>query len=166
MGDIYECKTTKHVITPHYPGVYYYKTQKPIKPKLFQSIIGTLSCVSDVCRPDLSFAVNRLAVFGSEPGIEHVRYAKKIVKFTYQTKEYGLRFMKNKKKIDLTLYTDASWKTSIDGYLLLANGTPISWKSKRQKTISKSSTEAETIGLGGQSRDTEITKWSDVVRKE
>eukprot|EP00924_Labyrinthula_sp_SR-Ha-C_P014697 snap_masked-scaffold_85-processed-gene-0.28-mRNA-1 protein AED:0.17 eAED:0.22 QI:0/-1/0/1/-1/1/1/0/124 len=111
MGDIYECKTTKHVITPHYPGVYYYKTQKPIKPKLFQSIIGTLSCVSDVCRPDLSFAVNRLAVFGSEPGIEHVRYAKKIVKFTYQTKEYGLRFMKNKKKIDLTLYTDASWKT-------------------------------------------------------
>ncbi|GJU46879.1 uncharacterized mitochondrial protein-like protein [Tanacetum coccineum] len=49
----------------------------------------------------------------------------------------------------LTAYCDSDWlgcpytRRSRTGYMLLLSGTPISWKTKKQSLVSRSSTEAE-----------------------
>ncbi|GKE77885.1 secreted RxLR effector protein 161-like protein [Tanacetum coccineum] len=51
--------------------------------------------------------------------------------------------------INLTAYSDSDWlgflitRRSRTGYLLLLGGAPISWKSKKQSVVSRSSAEAE-----------------------
>lgn len=60
-------------------------------------------------------------------------------------------------EIGITVYCDADWKgDTIDrksrtGYLIYVRGTLISWSSRKQNTLARSSTEAEyrAIDVGG-----------------
>ncbi|XP_049342680.1 uncharacterized mitochondrial protein AtMg00810-like [Solanum verrucosum] len=58
-------------------------------------------------------------------------------------------FISNKPDLTITAYCDLDWaacpdsRKSVSGYLVLMGDSPISWKSKKQATISLSSAEAE-----------------------
>ncbi|WOG86546.1 hypothetical protein DCAR_0205758 [Daucus carota subsp. sativus] len=57
--------------------------------------------------------------------------------------------LKASDKLKLQAFSDADWASCVDtrrsvtGYILLFGNSPITWKSKKQSTVSKSSAEAE-----------------------
>jgi hypothetical protein len=71
------------------------------------------------------------------------------------TRDIGLKLSKNPVAQDsLVGYADADWASCPDsrrlvsGNLILLNGNVLSWKSKKQPTLSLSSTEAEYKSIG------------------
>jgi hypothetical protein len=80
----------------------------------------------------------------------------RLLKFVFDTQNYGLKIkpvIDNNDKWYIKLYTDSDWagdkenRRSVTGYIMFLCSVPIVWKSKLQKTVSLSSTEAEYYAL-------------------
>ena len=119
---------------------------------LYQSIIGSLLYIMLGTRPDICYAVTKLAQFASNPSQEHLDKAKYICRYLAGTRNYALIY-DGKSGKGLQGYTDSDWaadhikRRSITGYFFkLANGI-FSWTSHAQKTVALSSTEAEYMAL-------------------
>ncbi|GAA0184670.1 transmembrane signal receptor [Lithospermum erythrorhizon] len=71
-----------------------------------------------------------------------------LLAYRHRTIGQGI-LLKGDQALQLQAYSDSNWaacpttRRSITGYLLTLGGSPISWKSKKQSTISRSSVEAE-----------------------
>jgi hypothetical protein len=81
---------------------------------------------------------------------------KRLMNFVMQTKHYGLLvkpIVNEKDQWDLMVYSDSDWagdkecRRSVTGFIIYFLGAPIFWKSRLQKTVSLSSTEAEYYAL-------------------
>lgn len=61
--------------------------------------------------------------------------------------------LKGQDHLSIQAYSNSDWgacldtRRSVTGYLLLLGNSPISWKSKKQSTVSRSSSEAEYRAL-------------------
>jgi len=77
---------------------------------------------------------------------------KRILRYLRGTATYGLHITRSS-SFDLHGFTNADWTGSSDdrkytgGYLVFFGQTPISWKSSKQHTVARSSTEAEYKAL-------------------
>ncbi|XP_022014725.1 uncharacterized mitochondrial protein AtMg00810-like [Helianthus annuus] len=113
----------------------------------YQRLIGKLLYLQ-ATRPDIAFVVNVLSQFVSDPRQNHMEAATKVLRYLKTTPGQGILIPKEG-GTSLTAYCDADWlgcpitRRSRTGYLLLLGGAPISWKSKKQSVVSRSSTEAE-----------------------
>ncbi|CAL1402205.1 unnamed protein product [Linum trigynum] len=101
-----------------------------------------------VTRPDISYAVNILSQFVNRPSPEHVAAAMRVLHYLEKSPGQGLFFPAGG-HLDLTAYCDADWagcqatRRSTTGYYVQLGGAPISWRTKKQKVVSRSSAEAE-----------------------
>ena len=117
----------------------------------FRQIIGSLLFLARVTRPDIMFAVNRLAQFSSGFNEEHFYHAKQILRYLKGTQEFGLRYERG--QMQLEGYTDADFasdrldRKSTSGFAFFLGDSLISWTSEKQSIVSLSSTEAEYIAL-------------------
>ena len=106
-------------------------------PSVFQEIIGSLQYLT-ITRPDITFAVNSIAQFMSQPRIPHLITAKCILRYIKGLLDHGLFFSPQPHPTYLIAYVDANWagcsnsRHSTSSYL----GTNlVSWCSKKLPTI-------------------------------
>lgn len=140
------------------------RTENFIPPKDFpyQKLIGSLMYLAVCSRPDISFAVAYLSQFNSCYTGEHWSVAKRLLRYLKGTAHYKLNFEKTGK--DLTGYVDAdhagdiSDRKSFSGYIFILGGAPISWESKKQRTVALSSAEAEYVAMSEACRESTFLK--------
>uniref|UniRef100_A0A803PRD0 Uncharacterized protein n=1 Tax=Cannabis sativa TaxID=3483 RepID=A0A803PRD0_CANSA len=114
--------------------------------QLYRSIIGALQYLT-ITRPELSFSVNKVRQFMQKSLSTHWSAVKRILRYVGGTTDHGLHLQKPG-TLDLMAYCDADWASDPDDRrsttrFAIFLGSRIAWKSKRQQTISRSSTEAE-----------------------
>uniref|UniRef100_A0A3Q7GJL0 Reverse transcriptase Ty1/copia-type domain-containing protein n=1 Tax=Solanum lycopersicum TaxID=4081 RepID=A0A3Q7GJL0_SOLLC len=105
-----------------------------------------------VGRPNISYAVQSLSQFMQASKVSHMNAAIRVVKYVKQSQGFGI-LLTTQSTESLQAYCDDDWgscansRRSITGYLIKYGDSPISWKSKKQSTISGSSAEAEYTSL-------------------
>ena len=125
--------------------------------KPYRELIGSLMYLMISTRPDIACALIELSRFMSNWGTTHYNAALDLLIYVQATSHLGITYHRG--PATLVGFTDANWAGNIDnarsttGYIFyLANG-PISWKSKQQKTVALSSTEAEYMSLTAASQE-------------
>ena len=109
--------------------------------------------MSTATRPDVAAAVGVLSQYMSRPSKEHWIGVKRVLRYLKGTLMYGLKFYALEEEPQLFGYSDADWagdvdtRTSTPGYVFQIGCSIISWSSKKQATVAKSSTEAEYVAL-------------------
>ncbi|XP_024164269.1 uncharacterized mitochondrial protein AtMg00810 [Rosa chinensis] len=128
-------------------------------PTVFREMVGSLQYLT-ITRPDIAFAVNSVSQFMSHPRAPHLIAAKRILRYFKGTLGHGLSFSPQCHPVHLSAYSDADWagcpdsRRSTSGYLIYLGNTLISWCSKKQPTIARSSAESEYRSLAHASAET------------
>ncbi|BAT74885.1 hypothetical protein VIGAN_10114400, partial [Vigna angularis var. angularis] len=141
------------VSTPIQPGTKFSKTEgKPYSDvQAYRRLLGRLLYLTNT-RPDLCFAVSTLSQFLSNPLEDHYAAAIRILRYIKNNPGQGLFFPSNTEHA-LKAFSDSDWaacpdtRRSVTGFNVFYGASLISWKSKKQGTISRSSTEAEYRAL-------------------
>ena len=116
----------------------------------YASVVGSLMYLQTCTRPDISFAVGMLGRYQSNPGIDHWKAAKKVLRYLQGTKDYMLTY-KRSNELEVIGYSDSDFAGCLDsrkstfGYLFLLAEAAVSWKSAKQTIIASSTMEAEFV---------------------
>ncbi|XP_021317661.1 uncharacterized protein LOC110435888 [Sorghum bicolor] len=116
-------------------------------PTQYRSLAGALQYLT-LTRPDLAYAVQQVCLFMHDPREPHLAFLKRILRYVKGTQYAGLSISAG--PIDsVTAYSDADWagcpdsRRSTSRYCVYLGDNLVSWSSKRQTTVSRSSAEAE-----------------------
>ncbi|RVW81638.1 Copia protein [Vitis vinifera] len=77
----------------------------------------------------------------------------RILRYLKNALRKGILFAKNVDHQSIEVYTDADWVSAVDdrrstsGYFTFVGGNLVTWKSKKQNVIARSSAEAEFKGM-------------------
>jgi hypothetical protein len=125
----------------------------------YASLLGELQFLANTSRPDITFTVNRLAVYTANPSLQHTSMLKRILHYLVGTKTYGIMYGGICRHPNTFHgYADTAWanqdeQKSTSGYVFLAGSSVITWKLKKQTITTQSSMEAECITLSEASHE-------------
>ncbi|XP_016192853.1 uncharacterized protein LOC107633767 [Arachis ipaensis] len=117
----------------------------------YRRLIGRLVYLTTT-RPDISFTVGKLSHCLDCPTTAHYNAALRILKYLKNAPVAGLSFSASSDLLPSD-YSDADWaacpdsRRSVSGYCFYIGTSLISWKSKKQTTVARSSSEAEYRAL-------------------
>ena len=119
-------------------------------PTQYRSLLGALQYAT-FTRPDITYVVNQVYQYMHKPTATHLATAKRILRYLQGTLHLGICFQSSSPS--LTAFTDSNWsgdpydRRSTTGITIFFGNNPITWVSKKQHTVSRSSTEAEYQAL-------------------
>ena len=151
-----------------------------------------MAYISVFTRPDISFTHSILSRYLTSPGEQHLRAAIHAWRFLIRTRNLAMKTSAltpdntgysvpgptpnttpNTKNPELEPIffgaSDASFaddpltRASSDGYLFKLFGMPIDWKATKQRSVTKSTTEAELYALSRAA--SEVIWWNDLFRQ-
>ena len=128
---------------------------KPMKDKtLYRELVGSLIYLMYCTRPDITFVVNILSQFMSDPMDIHMNIARGVLKYLKYTIHFDLKYVNTQNELRLIGYTDSDFASSADrrsisGYCfqLDPNSALIAWKTKKQSLVADSTCECEYVAL-------------------
>ena len=153
LADKYKIKNSRLYSTPMETNLKLDKAETCESNIKYRNLIGALLYISSSTRPDISYSVNYLSRYQNSYSETHWKYALRILKYLYLTKDLNLLYKRNEKCDIISCYVDADWagdnfdRKSTSGYIIKMYGNVIDWKSRKQKCIAKASTYAEYIAL-------------------
>jgi hypothetical protein len=112
----------------------------------YQRLVDKLIYLT-VTRPDISFVVNQVSKFMQAPRKPHLDAIDRILRYLKGSPGKGI-WMKNNMSNVVCGYSDADWAGSFDrksttDYCTFVSGNVVTWKSKKQNVVARSSAEAE-----------------------
>jgi len=123
----------------------------PTNKKRYQRLVGKLIYLTHT-RPDIGFAVSMASRYMNNPNELHMKVVNRILQYLKGTPGKGLYLAKNSNR-NLEVYTDADWAGSIidrkstTGYCSYVWGNLVTWRSKKQQVVARSSAEAKFRAL-------------------
>lgn len=124
---------------------------EPVDIHNYCSIVGKLIFLTTT-KPDIAYAVSSVSRYMSNPQAAHLNVVKHILCYLQKTSDYGL-FNQCSQNNKVEGFIDSDWascpetRRSTGGYLFTLSGAAITWQSKRQLTVARSSMESEYVAL-------------------
>uniref|UniRef100_A0A2N9FCT2 Reverse transcriptase Ty1/copia-type domain-containing protein n=1 Tax=Fagus sylvatica TaxID=28930 RepID=A0A2N9FCT2_FAGSY len=118
----------------------------------YASAVGSLMYAQVCTRPDIAFTVGILGRYQSDPGLDHWRAAKKVMRYLQGTKDYMLIYRRTD-NLEVIGYSDSDFAGCIDsrkstsGYIFLMASGAVSWRSTKQTLTATSIMEAKPLRI-------------------
>lgn len=101
-----------------------------------------------ITRPNITYVVHLLSQFMHKPTTSHMQAAKRVLRYLLSCPGQGI-LLATSSTASLTAYCDSDWagcpmtRRSTTGFCIFLGSSPISWKSKKQQVVARSTAEAE-----------------------
>ena len=127
----------------------------------YQRLVGSITYLAICTRPDIAYAAMALGQFNASPTRAHLACAKGVLRYLAGTVHLCLQFPSPPSKSppetvplpSIRGLSDADWasdekdRKSVSGYCFYFLDCLVSWSSRKQRTVSTSSTESEYYAL-------------------
>jgi len=134
--------------TPMVHGLVLGDGERLEEPNRYAELVGSLLFLANQTRPDIAFAVGRLARRMAIPTEGDMAAAKAVVRYLKGTKDMGLVYGRAER---LAGWVDSDWaghvgtRKSTTGFVFTLHGGPISWRSRLQGLVTSSTMRAEYV---------------------
>jgi hypothetical protein len=160
--DMQDCTPT---LTPMLPGTRLTEADCPAivdedRRTRYASMCGGFCYLVTQTRPDCAFAHSELSRFQRNPGQVHMEAMEYLFRYLKGTTDIGLMYRRSPELgFELHAYGDSDWGANPDnsrstlGWQTFLGKCLVSWKSKTQRSVAMSSSEAEYMAASNLSKE-------------